>query len=91
MHSDGPTPAKASTSSNVRQTRHSFSPTSNNTYHDLKLNPDNKHVRSSIRGVRNDIYEAMADLSAYNFSYREMQIALMIVAKRFLAVNKIIC
>ena len=42
----------------------------------------NKHVRTSLKNVRNDIYMAMAELDGYNFSYYEMQIALKVIANR---------
>ena len=42
----------------------------------------NTHVRSSLRNVRDDIYMAMAELDGHNFSYKEMQIALKVIANR---------
>lgn len=43
----------------------------------------NKFVRHSSNKVRDDIYEACAEMSGYGFSYYECQIALKVVSRLF--------
>lgn len=38
-----------------------------------------RHIRLSERIVRNEVYQAMAQLDGYGFSYRECQVAIMVV------------
>ena len=42
-----------------------------------------KYVRSSANHVRDEIYEACAELSGHGFSYHECQIALSVVSRLF--------
>ena len=43
----------------------------------------NKFVRHSSDKVRDDIYEACAEMSGYGFSYYECQIALKVLSRLF--------
>ena len=38
-----------------------------------------RHIHTSVRGVRYDVYMSMAELISYSFSYHKRQIAIMIV------------
>ena len=40
-----------------------------------------RHIRTSMRGVRDDVYMTMSELDGYGFSYHESQITIMIVGK----------
>ena len=38
-----------------------------------------RHIRDGLRGVRDEVYQTMAELEGHGFSYRQAQLAIMIV------------